>query len=173
MRAKLFVLIATIPMVSLVADDKGAAPARHVDQTGGFSCVAPADWTVREFPGLKYQVVVGPAQDGFAPNLNIIDEEFTGTLDAYVDANLKAVKDAFVKFKLVKKAEKFMTNGKLEARRFTIESEQSERMVRQTFYLFRRDERMYVVTASALADGGDKFDKEFERCLKTFQFEDK
>ena len=48
-------------------------------------------------PGLKYKWAVGPAAQGFAPNINVVDEPFAGTLDDYVAGNIKTL-SALVKY---------------------------------------------------------------------------
>ena len=43
-------------------------------------------------PGLKCRVLVGPATDDFAPNINVVDEAFDGPLDEYVAKNFANLK---------------------------------------------------------------------------------
>lgn len=66
--ACLSIVISSLPGAGVRAGDD--EPARHTEKAGKFSFVPPVTWTLREFPGLKYQVVVGPARSGFAPNIN-------------------------------------------------------------------------------------------------------
>src|SRR5882672_3527451 len=80
-------------------------PARHVEKVGGYSFVPPKDWTIKEFPGLKYKVAVGPAANGFAPNINFADEAFKGSLSDYVGANKKTLDTVLKNFKEVSQTE--------------------------------------------------------------------
>ena len=51
---------------------KGDEPNRHHE--AGFSFVPPADWEIREMPGMKYKPALAKPEDGFAPNVNVVDE---------------------------------------------------------------------------------------------------
>jgi hypothetical protein len=149
-------------------DDEEAR--RHTEKAGGFSFSPPANWTVREFPGLKYKVVVGPVRASFASNINVVDEPFKGTLDDYVKANIGAMRMRFKKFKLEDQGD-FKTTSGLRGARLVTESEQGGRLLRQTFYIFGTADTKYVVTCSTLAEGGKTLDPLFERSMKTFRFE--
>ncbi|WP_165229996.1 DcrB-related protein [Aquisphaera insulae] len=144
---------------------------RLKDEAGKFSFVPPPKWTTRSFPGAKYQIVHGPPKDGFAPNINVIDEPFGGSMEQYAKASLATLEKALPEFKL-KEQREFKTKSGLQGVRLVSESAQNKMHLRQTFYLFGRGEKKYVVTCSALAEGGADLDKTFEQALKTFQIED-
>src|SRR5579871_5121283 len=80
-------------------------PARHVEKGGGFSFVPPPKWEMRDFRGAKYKLAFGPAANGFAPNINFVDEEFQGTLAEYVASNKKTLHQVFAKLKVLGEAE--------------------------------------------------------------------
>jgi len=44
---------------------------RHVEPKGGFSFCPPDGWNIRDYPKEKFKIMLGPASDGFAPNLNV------------------------------------------------------------------------------------------------------
>jgi hypothetical protein len=44
-----------------------------------------------EFPGLEYKAHRGPENDGFAANINLVEEGFAGSLDRYVKGNLETM----------------------------------------------------------------------------------
>ena len=150
--------------------DKDQDARRHVEKTGGFSFVPPEDWKVRDFPGLKYKIVVGPIGAGFASNINVVDETIKGTLDDYVKGNIAVLQSAFKKFRLVKQDD-FKTSAGLQGARLIAESEQNDMLLRQTFYFFGTADTKYVITCSTLAEGGEKLDPVFEKSMKTFRFE--
>jgi hypothetical protein len=150
-----------------------AKPARHVEKEGGFSFVPPKDWELRDFKGLKYKIVVGPAANAFAPNINFVDEASKDTLKDYVAAQKKALKAFFKEFKEISEGE-FKTADGTAAVRIVIENKQGENLLRQSFYLFDMPKgKKLVVTCSALARGGDKLDPVFKACLKSFKLEKK
>ncbi len=85
----------------LAKQDGPREAGRHVESTGRFSYVPPPGWTMRDFPGLRYKIVHTTPVNGFAPNLNVTDEMFRGTVDTYADQNLAALKTALPGFKLL------------------------------------------------------------------------
>lgn len=143
-------------------------PRRHHE--AAFSYVPPEGWAVRAFPGLKYKAAVGPAAAGFAPNMNIVDEPFAGPLDAYAEVSQASVQRLFKDCRVLKKDDFKATDG-LRGVRIVIEAEQRGRRLRQTFYVFGNGTTKFVVTCSALAEGGDRLDPVFEASMKTFRFD--
>jgi hypothetical protein len=141
---------------------------RHTETGGGFSFIPPDGWTVKEFPGLKFKIAVGPAAAEFAPNINVVDEADDGKLDDYVKRNVAALQKVFKKGRLVKQ-EQFKTAAGLESARVIFEHEQQGKLLRQTFYFFDKGKTKFVVTCTALAEGGEKLDPVFEASLKTFR----
>ncbi len=141
---------------------------RHVERAGGFALRAPKGWQFREFPGLKYQVAFGPPKDSFSPNINVVDEAYSGSLKNYVDLNIETLKRVFVQFKLIER-EAFVTTSGWRGEKVVTTSLQQRNLLRQTFYFFRGPKGKYlVVTCTTLAKGGQAFDRPFEESLKTF-----
>jgi hypothetical protein len=150
--------------------DQGEDSRRHAESEGGFSFIAPAGWGIQDFPGLKYKIAVGPAVMGFAPNINVVDEPFTGSLDSYVEESLATLRRVFTKFRLLKQ-DGFTTTDGLQGARMVVEDEQGGRMLRHSFYIFSQGETKLVVTCTAPAESGDELAPTFEAIMKTFRFE--
>ena len=140
-------------------------PRQNYEKSGAFSFDPPPGWNVVEFPGLKYKIAHGPIEHGFAPNINILDETFKGSLDEYVDANLQNMEKLFSKFNILSQ-EKIRTLDNEPAVMLVTENEQQESMLRQTFMFIGSGKKKYVVTCTALAENGDKFDPDKENALK-------
>jgi hypothetical protein len=155
---------------ALLAGCGGKPPRSFHESAGGFSFDPPAGWTASEVPGLKYRVVVGPAKDGFSPNINVVDEGFGGPLAEYIDKNVSALQAAFKDPRIVRR-EDFRTADDQAAGRVVVEDEQQGRSLRQTFYFFGGKSRKYVATCTALADGADAWDPAFESSMKTFRID--
>jgi hypothetical protein len=149
---------------------RDSASKRHVESAGGFSFVPPDGWTMRDFPGMKFKLAAGPAAAGFAPNINVVDEQFNGSLEDYVKGNLATLRASFKGFNLVQQDE-FKTTAGEAGKRLITENEQKGRQLRQTFYFFGKGNTKFVVTCSALSDGGEKLDSAFETSMKTFRFD--
>lgn len=142
---------------------------RHIEQAGAFSFQAPAGWQFREFPGMKYQIALGAPNNGFSPNINVIDEAYQGSLQSYADANIDVLKKMFTGFVLVKRYS-FATKAGVKGEVVVINSEQYHNLLRQTFYILQgTNGKFFVITCSALKDGGEKFDSAFEESVKTFE----
>lgn len=142
---------------------------RHTEQAGGFSLRAPHGWQFREFPGLKYQIVFGPATDSFAPNINVVDEAFAGSLESYVEANMVALHRSFEDFILIRR-EAFMTTSGLKGVKLITTSKQHKALIRQTFFILPGSGGKYiVVTCSALAQRGESLDAVFDESVRTFE----
>ena len=124
---------------------------------------------MRSLPGLKYKAAVGPAAQGFAPNINVVDEPFAGTLDDYVAGNIKTLSALVKDYRQIDKAP-FVTTKGLEGVKLVTENRQKGAALRQTFYFFANGGTKFVVTGSCLAPDGEKLDKVFDTSLRTFRF---
>jgi hypothetical protein len=165
--------IARVCMVAVLVVLAGSACNRkprgkHYERQGGFSYDPPSDFEIAEFPGLKYRISRGPRVDGFAPNINVIDEKFPGTLDVYVDASAANLKKLFKGLKVVSRDELRTRDGETALRLVTT-AEQGTMKLRQTYYFFDGGATKYVLTCSALADGGEAHDAMFEDSALTFR----
>jgi len=149
-----------------------AEPGRHFEREEGFSYVLPTDWTVREIPGLfKSKIAFGPPGETYVPNCNFQHEDYAGTLDEYVDLNIQGLKDAQIDFQILQDPAAVAVDGELECRRLMIECIDGEQTLRQTFFFIRHQQRMYVITASVLKDGGEEFDAIFQSLAKSLRVE--
>lgn len=147
---------------------KGDEPGRS--REAGFSFVPPKGWQPREMPGLKFKPVLGTPEDGFAPNINIVDEAFGGPLDTYVNANLENMQKMMPGFVNVS-TEAFRSDDGLDAKKLTTESDQNNMHMRQLFYMFPGNGRYFVVTCSDLREHKGKHDTECDASAKTFRLD--
>jgi len=148
----------------------GAGPSGHqTDREDGYSYQPPAGWNSAAVPGMKYKIAFGRPDRGFSPNINIVDEAFRGSLRDYADLNTVNMEKALLKFRILERSELRTASGD-PAIRFVTENEQAGRMLRQTFYFLARGGTKYIVTCSALADGGKKLDGVFAAAVGSFTF---
>jgi hypothetical protein len=84
----------------------------YSEPAGGFRYVMPKGWTTAELPGMKFKVVIGFRADDFTPNINVVDESFSGSVEDYANANLKQIEVIFQDFKNLGK-NVFITNSGL------------------------------------------------------------
>lgn len=167
-RTTLSLLVIVFSLIHILAAGVGK---RHVESAGGFSYCPPEGWEVREFPGMKYKLSIGQAVDGFAANINVVDEAHTGSLKDYVKANVHTLSKVFQGFKNLGQTD-FKTDSGRKGFKLVTESEQQGKRLRQSFFFFEgKDGKKLVVTCSAAAADGSKLDSVFEASLKTFAIE--
>jgi hypothetical protein len=84
------------------------------------------------------------------------------------DLLLQNMAKVFVKMKVLGR-EDFHTQDGESGVKILVENELQGRMLRQTFHFIGPGIRKYVMTCTALADGGDSFDKAFSESAETFR----
>ena len=163
--------ILTILFISLsftLVSKAAETGTRHVESAGGFSFCPPKAWVMREFPGIKYQLATGQASDGFASNINVVDESSDMPLKDYVKATVTTLAKVLKGFKHLGQTE-FKTQSGLKGHRLVVEAEQQGKQVRQVFFFFDgKAGKKLVVTCTALASQNAKLDQVFEDSMKTF-----
>lgn len=143
---------------------------------GEFSYVPPQNWLLREVPGYKYKFALGQPSEGFAPNINVVDEFAPVTLDEYVAGNLRMIPQMHEKMggggsppTVLSQAE-FTTDSEQRGVKVVTESEMNGKKMRQTFYFFDGGSgKKFVVTCSVLGEAGESYDKLFDTSMKTFK----
>jgi hypothetical protein len=145
---------------------------RHIEKAGGFSFVPPEDFMLKALPGIKYKAAIGPAADGFAPNIVFVDEAHKGTLAEYVEANKKGLKMTFKNYKEVTE-KNFKTEGGAECAMLRIQRDEKGKALRQTFYFFEvsPDRKMVATASTAVGAAGEKWEPILEASIKTFRLE--
>ncbi len=143
-------------------------PRQLYEKAGAFSYDPPPGWQVVEAPGLKYRISHGPRVNEFAPNINVVDEIFQGTLAEYVEANLKNMGKYFVNFKVLKR-ENLKTQDNEDVVKFITENLQQKTMLRQYFFFIGSGKRKYVFTCTTLPTIADELSKVFEKSMNTFR----
>jgi len=138
------------------------------DDLGGGYSIEPHDgWYVQEFQGLPYKIVITDPIEGFAPNLNIVDEKSSATLDEYVQTNIDYMAQGLQGFKEVEKKSFSAINS--QGVKLIIENQQQGYSLRQTFYIFDAgNDKKVTVTCSAPLQHAQSLDAEFDNMMKTF-----
>lgn len=143
---------------------------RHYEPAGSFSYVPPAGWDLVDSAQLAYQVAAGPEQDGFTPNLVVVDEAFDGSLDDYVAASLTSMNQVFQGFRLIHRRP-FKSDEGLAGTRLITENAQGGRTLRQAYYFFESGPTKFVLTCTQLAEAGDSLDTTCDASAQTFRLE--
>ncbi len=143
---------------------------RVTEKTGGFSYTLPTGWKVRSLPGLKYQIAYAQPSNNFAPNVNFVDEAYTGSLADYVKLNKETIVKA--KLKYVFGAEKaFATDHVGQAVKLEAKTDQQGKKLSQIFYFLEGKTRKFVATCSRLIDQPATTDAGCDAIVKSFNLE--
>jgi hypothetical protein len=137
---------------------------------GVFSFVPPEGFKVVEFPGLKYKIAIGQPAREFAPNMNIVSEDYDKSLKQYADDTVAVLKNQGSN--VIERTD-FTTDDGAPGIKLVTENMQQvgkeQKKLRQIFFLFDGGAKKFVVTCSTLADDGAKLDGTFDTAMKTFR----
>lgn len=162
-------VVTLLVLLCLVFNSSLLAAGPIVEAAGGFSYTPPKGWQTREFPESKYKIAHSAPVNGFAPNINVVDETFPGTISDYAKVNLQNLRTGLADFKLLRQTA-FTTGAGLKGLKLVIQSNHQGRTIRQVFYaLPGKGAKKYVVTFSAPAEVGSKYDSAVDAALKTFR----
>jgi len=165
-KKKIYLTVVLLCLSTLVFAQTGP---RVFEYTGNFSYCPPSGWNVAEYPGLKYNVVFGPAEGNFMTNINFVDETYNGNLRNYVDLNLAQLEAFFQSYKLLSR-NTFVTNTGITGERVIISNTQQNLFLRQIFYFFPAPGNRYIViTCSVMDNAAANYLPIFDESLKTFE----
>lgn len=145
-------------------------PQRHVEPTGGFSMVPPQGWETREMPGFKYSFFTGSPANGFAPNIGVVDERYSGSLHEYATASMQASANLFEDFRELSRESFFLDSGERGIKSVT-ENRQNGRFLAQTFYFVNGLKKKFVITCTKLKSDERDLGPEFFDSVRTFRVE--
>lgn len=128
---------------------RGEAPGCIPIAQAPFTFELPADGEFADFPGMKYQIgyLKLHSGDDFRANVNVVDEQFTGSLREYGGAIERTLQKLVPGFKKLS-AKQIKTNSGAPAFRIVFESQQQGRDLTQVSYAIDGGDVMYVLTGS-------------------------
>ena len=152
------------------APSVGNSPERTPSyDEAGVTFAIPKEWSTREFPGWKNSIVAGPVRNEFAPNINVVTENFDGDLSAYADASEAMLEKIFEDYKKVSRTD-FKSESGVKMIKLVITNKQHKKPLRQWFYTFNGSgSKKYVITCTALSDSGAELDSTFDETMKTLK----
>ena len=157
-------LAVTLPTLPALAQTRLSEPA------GGFSYLPPAGWHIKTLPGLKYKISYAMPANGFAPNINVVDEVSAMPLDKYLQFSMVGMRKAYTSLHVLKQAP-FVTASGVHGERLAVDGVVGDKHMHQVFYVFPANNRKIVVTASSLASDGGKYDAATDKSIKTFKLQ--
>ena len=164
MQVLLFALLAFLS----IAPARALTAAEQRLQLEGFSLVPPSVLPLKkEIPGFKFPFFFAPPKDGFAPNLNFVDEPFEAAWDAYVNASLEGIKTG-LKADILTPPAAFELPSKLRCTRIVYRSTVTGQAVRGNCFLIQLNpRRAIVITFSSLPADGDKWDAPIAESIRS------
>ena len=162
--------VLTVGLAAAFSITPALAQGRLSEPAGGFSYLPPAGWHIRTLPGLKYKISYAMPANGFAPNINVVDEVSAMPLDKYLQLSMVGMRKAYTKLRVLKQAP-FVTASGVPGERLAVEGVVGDKHMHQIFYVFPANNRKIVVTASSLASDGGKYDAATDKSIKTFKLQ--
>jgi hypothetical protein len=145
-----------IPPIDLQTKEQVLLGQVYTYARTGLSLQPPKDWIEKNIPGLSYPAFASDATEMPTASLTLIDEVYSGSLNEYIETNLKSIARAFKGFQRLNQAE-FKTNSGMTGVAIATESEQFGKQVRQILYFFTgKDGKKLVFTCSFLAKESEK-----------------
>jgi len=142
----------------------------YTERTAGFTMSMPRGWQTID-ANQKYLMIAGPLENGFTPNIGFADDTFSGSLSDYIDAVFLAIGQFYADLTIINRGN-FSTNSGLRGEYATIHGRMGEISVRQKMYIFSNAGRggIILITGTAPAANGERFDPIFDECVKTFRW---
>lgn len=174
MPSRFLVTVALLPLalaVTLPLAPALAQGTRLSEPAGRFSYVVPAGWRIRPFPGLKYKVCYTTPANGFAPNINTVDEVTPMAMGPYMQLSISHMKLAYTKLHILGQ-KPFVTASGIHGIRMATDGVVGDKHMHQVFYVFPgANNRKYVLTASSLASDRGKYDAATDASMRTFKLQ--
>jgi hypothetical protein len=142
---------------------------RYSETSGRYSMFVPRDWAARDL-GMKYKLLFGPAENGFAINLVFNDVQFNGSIDDLIKADVDVLKEVFLEFNVIEQSE-FETLKSLKCKKIVTHSLQNKVNLRQIcYYLYRNDGRVMSIVCSMLIENKNVSDEIIDKMINTFEW---
>jgi hypothetical protein len=158
----------TIPLPAPTKSGQIRLGGRYEEPAGGYSIQPPLGWQTSTPPGLKYAVFAGRASGGFAPNINVVDENSAADLKTYVNGNLENLAKMLTEPEISSIGEDKLNNGS-PCLRFVVRHKMGQLKLSQVMYVTEKAARKYVITGTARLTEFNSMLPTLEGSIKSFQ----
>jgi hypothetical protein len=142
---------------------------RIIFDNGSFSICPPLGWRTMVFPGLKYEVILGPEDGGFTANMTFADESYIGNLRDYVDLNLVQLERVFENCRIIERKD-FRTNSGIAGECVITYTFQLNINLIQVYYFLPLGNNSYIVIACTVVEAASaKYIPLFEDSMRSFE----
>jgi hypothetical protein len=137
----------------------------YFDENRGFVIFPPDSWQIMNYPGLVYKVIIGEAENNFAPNMNFIEENNPFTqFFTYVDVSSQQMQDSGTR---IISRDKFTTDRRMDG----IKIETNTETLLQIYYIFDTGKQtVFIVTCSAPLKSEIDYSAVFDSSVRTLEF---
>ena len=167
MRTIVFGLLAAVVAGGAVWAAQVAArnPSVYTDGLYGFSIQAPAFPPAPPGGGVIPVMLLGPSENGFTSNVNVLVQMGTTTRDALRQTMLGQVKTMGFKVN----AQRDVTVGEKPALLMDYEGQQAGKDLRVLSLSVIGADRVFTITCTGLKDAFPKYEKAFVDCVNSFR----
>lgn len=137
------------------------------DLGGGYTLILSENWSVKRFPGTTYKILITQSINNFFPNINLVEDEFSGSMDKYVASSLEILQQGYNARKV---REASFSADNADGVKLTVDTEINGKKLRQIFYFFQNSVgQKVVVRATSGRRSASALEEEFDAILKTFR----
>lgn len=167
MKTTIGICLAVLTFLSLaLADDKAPEPsATFTDQTYGYTIDAPAFPKAPQGTQVTRVIMLGPAENRFASNVNVIVQQVQTSRDQVRDTSLQQFKN----LGLTVTSHRNATIAGKDAVIFDSQGKQQGRDLRFLSAAVIDTNRVFVITCTTPQELFDKHKKAFEDCINSFK----
>lgn len=138
------------------------------ESVGGFSYMAPADWTLGKIEGMEFQMI-RLKKLGFSPNMNFYQETNPFAFEKYFKINVDDMKANTHDFIILENKE-FTTDSKLKGKKLVCSNTQGgQNLVQVYYFLDRKNKLKTIITGTALLTDKEIYLPIFETIAKSFR----
>lgn len=131
----------------------------------------PKGWTISNVPNQKYPMIAGPASDGFAPIIGVMDEQAAMSLKRYVDLSLEQLPKQVGSMSNQTTTEVDSAEGR-PGYRLAYDAMQMGNSLHLIQYCFQGKNNMMIVVTFARKRSQDPgLDLHFDASMQTFRLE--
>jgi len=133
---------------------------------GGYSVNLPEGWTAGEFPGSPYKGLFGTRVNDFTPNINIQEQSYSGSMDSYIELNMKQI-EKLMKAKKINQSTFYAKNH--EGVKVVTNTQLNDLMLTQILYFFENPQGKKVsLIATSSRESGSQYGPVFDGIVGTF-----
>ena len=164
---KFVILMLAIMTMTALPNVFGVLQEAYVNKEYGFSIQPPEGWTIQEDWFGAIVCFIGPTEDDFAVNINIVSEETDMSLEEYVELSKQQIKD-ILNATIISGGSRTIKNH--EAYEIVLTWTMGAHNLKQKQVYLIEKGRAYIITCTASQSNYDSYVSTFDESINTFEF---